>query len=242
MIQRFRDHVAIVTGASGGIGRSICRALAVEGARVCITGRDQQRLTETAELCRPFSEDLDVVTCDLSDVDSVDRLTEHVVDHLGRLDVLIHSAGAIGYGRIAETDTSWLDLQYAANVRGPLKLTQNLLPLLRQPRGQVAFINSSAGLSSAPGRGHFSATQHAIRSLTDTLRQEVNDDGIRVLGVYPGRTATPRTAALYEREGRHYDPDLLLQPDDVAAIVIHALALPWTAEVTDIHIRSMRNT
>jgi len=143
---------------------------------------------------------------------------------------------------LADTPVDGLDRQYAANVRGPLLLTQRLLPRLMQPRGQIVVINSSAGLSTAPSRGQYSATQHALKCLTDTLRLEVNDQNVRVMSVYPGRTATPLIEALCAKEGKPYRPELLLQPEDVAAIVIHALALPWTAEVTDISIRPMKKT
>ena len=83
----------------------------------------------------------------------------------------------------------------------------------------------------------FAATQHALKAIADHLREEVNADGVRVISVFPGRTATSRQAALYAREGRPYQPELLLQPEDVASVVVHALALPRTAEVTNVSIR-----
>ena len=76
-----------------------------------------------------------------------------------------------------------------------------------------------------------------MKAIADSLREEVNADGIRVLSVFPGRTATPRMERLFREEGRAYRPELLLQPRDVAAIVIHALKMPRTAEVTEISIR-----
>jgi NADP-dependent 3-hydroxy acid dehydrogenase YdfG len=78
--------------------------------------------------------------------------------------------------------------------------------------------------------------------LADSLRDEVNADGIRILSVYPGRTATPRIEALHAKEGRPYQPGLLLQPEDVASVVLNALTLPWTAEVTNISIRPMQKS
>ena len=87
--------------------------------------------------------------------------------------------------------------------------------------------------------GQFSATQHALKAIADSLRQEVNADGIRVLSVFPGRTATPRQASLHEIEGKRYQPELLMQPEDVATVVVNALGLPRTAEVTDVSIRPM---
>src|SRR5262249_45306920 len=101
-------------------------------------------------------------------------------------------------------------------------------------------MNSSAGLSAKrPDIGQYSATKHALKAVAESLREEVNPMGIRVLNVYLGRAATPMQKSLHEREGKLYDPDRLLQSEDVASIVIHALQLPSTAEVTDISIRPM---
>ena len=111
--------------------------------------------------------------------------------------------------------------------------------MLRKRRGQVVFINSTAGLNASAGVGLYSATKHALKALADSLRAEVNSDGVRVLSVYPGRTAIPMQAAIIASEGRAYLPEKLLQPDDVAATVVSALMLPRTAEVTDVKIRPL---
>jgi short-subunit dehydrogenase len=130
-----------------------------------------------------------------------------------------------------------LDQQFGVNVRGPYALTQAFLPLLRSSRGQIVFINSTAGLSAGPNVGQYAATKHALKAITDSLREEVNPDGIRVLSIFNGRTATPMQAAVHVAEGRDYCPEKLIQPDDVASVVVHALSLPKTAEITDVQMR-----
>jgi NADP-dependent 3-hydroxy acid dehydrogenase YdfG len=87
--------------------------------------------------------------------------------------------------------------------------------------------------------GQYASTQHALRAIADALRAEVNSDGVRVLTVYLGRTATARQARIFQLEGRRYSPDLLMQPDDVAQMVMAALLLPRTAEVTEIRMRPL---
>jgi len=136
-------------------------------------------------------------------------------------------------------DVADLDLQYRTNVRGPYVLTQALLESLRASRGQIVFVNSTVGLEARAGVGQYAATQHAIRAIADALRAEVNVDGVRVLSVYLGRTATARQARIFELEGRRYAPELLIQPDDVAAMVLATLQLPRTAEVTEIRMRPL---
>jgi NADP-dependent 3-hydroxy acid dehydrogenase YdfG len=166
-------------------------------------------------------------------------LTQGIHRDFDRVDVLILCGGAISHGPLEKAPLAHFDLMYRSNLRAHYALTQALLPLLRKQRGQIVFINSSAGLRSPASVGQFSATQHALRAIADSLRDEVNADGIRVLSVYPGRTATPRMAALFEKEGRPYPAERLMQPEDIAAMVIHTLCLPRTAEVTDISMRPM---
>lgn len=229
-------------GGSGGIGGAIAAGLAQHQAILCISGRDQSKLNQVAKRLREASPQVSIFPCDLTKEEDIKGLKAHVMKEYGRLDILVHCAGAIDHGKLAEAPLSSLDLQYRANVRGPLLLTQELLPFIKKPRGQIVFINSSVGLTARANAGHFSATQHAFKALADSLRDEVNADGIRVLSVFPGRTATPRIEALHAKEGRPYKPELLLQPEDVASVVLNALALPWTAEVMNISIRPMQKS
>jgi NADP-dependent 3-hydroxy acid dehydrogenase YdfG len=111
--------------------------------------------------------------------------------------------------------------------------------MLKASRGQIVFINSSAVLTPKPNAGQYAATKHALKAVADSLRAEVNDDGLRVLSVYPGRTASPMQVLVHQFEGRECYPERLLQPEDVATAVINALSLPRTAEVTDLHIRPL---
>jgi NADP-dependent 3-hydroxy acid dehydrogenase YdfG len=235
---RLKDQLAIVTGASGGIGGAIAAGLAQEGARVVLAARDAAKLESLAKrLGNARSWPMDLTR----DEDLL-RLAGQIDSEYGRLDILVHCAGAIDHGKLEEAPIATLDRLYSANVRGPLLLTQKLLPLLKKPRGQIVFINSSTGLTARSNAGQFSATQHAFKAMADALRDEVNAAGVRVLSVYPGRTATPRTEALHAREGQAYRPELLLQAEDVASVVLNALTLPWTAEVMNISIRPMQKS
>ncbi len=101
------------------------------------------------------------------------------------------------------------------------------------------FINSSAGLRAGAGISQYAATKHALKAIADSLREEINAEGLRVLSVYPGRTATPMQASVHAMEGKAYHPERLMQPEDVAAVVINALKLPRSAEVTDISVRPL---
>jgi NADP-dependent 3-hydroxy acid dehydrogenase YdfG len=234
--------IVVITGASGGIGGAVASALIQAAAHVVAVGRDIAKLEWLVERLRGPVGTIEAFRADLTHDDDLSQLVRYVSSTFGRLDILVHSAGAYARGKLEESPIETMDALYAANVRGPYLLTKELLPLLKRPRGQIVFINSSAGLSARPEAGQFSATQHAFKALADGLRNELNADQIRVLSVYLGRTATARTEAVTATEGRQYKPELLLQPDDVASVVSNALALPWTAEVVDISIRSMQKS
>lgn len=239
---RLKHELAVVTGASSGIGKAIALALAINGVDVCLVGRRNTELEKVAHEARQSGSHAQVCRADLTVDQDLESLAHGIRQDFGKLDILILCGGAIAHAPLERASMADFDLLYRSNVRCHYALTQLMMPLLRVARGQVAFINSSAGLRSPATVGQFSATQHAMRAVADSFREEANPDGIRVLSIYPGRTATPRMKALFEKEAREYKPELLMQPADVAAMVLHALMLPRTAEVTDISMRPMRKS
>jgi NADP-dependent 3-hydroxy acid dehydrogenase YdfG len=236
----FEGQVAVVTGASSGVGRALAIALAAAGAAVGVVGRKPQALADVAEAVARAGGRAFIFEADLAVESAVEALAEALGRDPGRVDVLVHSAGVYAGGGLGGATAAALEAQWAVNVRAPYALTRALLPRLRAARGQVVFINSTAGLRAPAGAISYAATKHALRALADGLRDEVNADGVRILSVYLGRTATPMQAAIHAAEGRAWEPGRLIQPEDVAAIVLTALALPRTAEVTDLTLRPMR--
>lgn len=229
--------VAVVTGAGSGIGKAIAQALGSQGATVCLVGRTRQKLEATAATLANGAPPAVVLPTDLVSDEQMDALKAELEQRFGQVDVLVMCAGEIAHGSVESASVETLDKLYRANVRGNFRLMQLLLPLLKKGPGQVVVINSSVGLSSRPNVGQFSATQHALKAVTDALRAEVNDHGIRVLSVYPGRVATPRMETMYKKDGKEYKPEFLLQPEDLASVVLSIVVLPRTAEVTDLSIR-----
>jgi NADP-dependent 3-hydroxy acid dehydrogenase YdfG len=203
---------------------------------VCLVGRDEARLAEAAAGCEAAGTPAIPCRLDLANDADLGRLAD-TCTRLGRLDILVHSAAVIALGPIAHASAADFDDQYAANLRSPFLLTQAVLPLLRSARGQIVFVNSTAGLKAPSGAGLYSATKHGLRAIADALRDEVNAEGIRVLTAYVGRTATPMQARVHAIEGRPFVAEELIQPADVAAVIVNALTLPRTVEVTDITMR-----
>jgi NAD(P)-dependent dehydrogenase (short-subunit alcohol dehydrogenase family) len=230
---RFHGRRALVTGGSSGIGRAVAVALIAEGAHAAILARTPDKLravaTETGAV---------PIVADLSSSESGVAAATEAITRLGGVDILVLSSGHHLQGRIDEVEDADFRRLFDANLFGPTALVRHLLPPLIEARGDILFINSSVTrAANLAERAHYAAGFQAFKALADGLRDEVNGQGVRVASVYPGRTATPRQEYLYELEGRPYRPDLLLQPEDVANIALSALALPPTAEATDIYIR-----
>jgi len=233
----FTDQVAVITGASSGVGKAIALRLASEGATVCLVGRNRERLEAVADSARATGPRVLTYQTDLAADESIRNLRASLEGDFESIDLLIHSAGVISLGQIESAQVEDFDRQYRVNVRGPYLLTQCLLPMLKARRGQIVFINSSVVLQAKANVSQYAATKHALKAVADSLRQEVNPYGLRVLSLFLGRTASAMQAAIHQLEERTYQPEFLLQPDDVATIIVNALSLPRTAEVTDIHIR-----
>lgn len=226
-----------MTGATSGIGRAVAMALAKPGWRLSLIGRDRARLEEaTADAIRRGAA-ADRVAVDLSSAEALERCAARLRETLPRIDVLVHAAGRFCRGSLEAMTPAEFDALYATNVRAPWQLTRELLPLLRASRGQVVFVNSSAVFTHPIHCGAYVASKAALLGIADALRVEVNQAGVRVLSVFPGRTATPMQEDIHRAEGTLYRPERLLQADDVATAVMAALTMPPTAEVTDIRIR-----
>jgi NADP-dependent 3-hydroxy acid dehydrogenase YdfG len=229
------EAVALVAGASGDIGRAIALGLLRAGVEVFALARSMARLSEPS--LRDFQEKCHHLIADLTDHDAIGRVSAEI-SLKRRLDILVLSVGT--YERSREPEV--FARQIAANLLGPYALLQRLLPLLIAAKGQVVFINSSQAMRAAAGVGQYAATKHAMKAVADSLRDEVNADGVRVTSIFLGRTASERQRAIFAMEGRPYLPERLIQPADVAQAVLSLLALPRTAEVTDIMMRPMQKT
>lgn len=232
-------QVAVITGGGSGVGAAIALALAAAKAQVRLVGRSRQSLREMSERARRLGADADYLVADLEKETELSALTSRLVHELPRLDILIQNAATHIASPIARASLTDLDRHYRVNVRAPYALVRSLLPRIEVNKGQVVFVNSSSGINARAATSQYDATKHALRALADSLRHEVNALGIRVLSVYPGRTASDLQKRIHACEGKPYRPESLLQPEDVASVVLNALCLPRTAEVTDIHIRPM---
>jgi len=240
MTSRQDNNVAVVSGASSGIGRAIAQHLLGQGSTVYLLGRNLERLQEVAANHGHLAR---ICQIDLSVDEELMRLRDLVQKDCGGVDLLIHCAGIILLGTLSEARVDDFDQQYRINVRSPWLLTQLLLPMLKSRSGQIVFMNSTVSLTPPRmGVGQYSASKHTLKAISDSCRMELNRDGIRVLTMFLGRTATAMQQTICEREGHHYQPERLMQPEDVVNMTMAAINLPRSAEVTEITMRPMLKT
>lgn len=238
-MRTFEGQTAVITGGGTGVGAAVAIALAGSGANVYLIGRRLDKLELVAAKARGLGVDAACSSADISSHSSLSELIYRVKIVLKRVDIVIQNAAIYLSGPIEDADLSDLDKQYQTNVRAPYALTQALLPMLKAQQGQVVFINSSSALTAKPMTAQYDSTKHALKAIADSLRGEVNRYGVRVLSVYLGRTASEMQERIHRSERKPYQPELLLQPEDVASVIVNVLSLPRTAEVTDISIRPM---
>ncbi len=238
-MMRFDGSVAVITGGCSGIGREIGMGLLREGAKVCLVDKGAQHLTAENPFPDIGRERVRCYAVDITRDDELRDMKRDLLGEYGRIDILVHSAGVFSRGAWESMSMEEVDLLYRTNFRAPVLLTQALLPELKERRGQIVFINSSAVRAARRDVGAYTAMKHALKAFADSLREEVNPAGIRVISIYPGRTATPMQARVCKLEGREYFPERFLRAAEVAEAVVHAMAMPRSAEMTDLHIRPM---
>ena len=234
-----RGQIAVVTGATGGVGQAIADRFVAAGVHVLLLGRTPGALEALVQRSGWNPTAVECHAVDLASDRDIKTFAARLEKATTEVHLLVHAAGSITPASVERSAMTDFDTQYHINVRGPYQLTQALLPQLIHARGQIVFMNSSVGIQARQGVAQYAATKHALRAVADSLREEVNERGVRVLSVFLGRTASRMQQAVHEQEGRSYRPERLLQPADVATIVLSAVELPRTAEVTDLHVRPM---
>ncbi|PNY82531.1 SDR family oxidoreductase [Deinococcus koreensis] len=220
--------VTLITGAAGGIGSALARVLAPIHDLI-LSGRGDARL---AALCSELG-----ATGLPLDLTRPQTFAEAVAG-LKRVTNVIHNAGVVELGAVADQAHAVWTHTLAVNTVAPAELTRVLLPRVREERGTFVFVNSGAGLRANAGWASYAASKFALRAVADALREEEALHGVRVGTVYPSRTATPMQQLVRSQEGGAYDPDTYIEPQSVAATIAFMLDAPRDAVLTDVTVRA----
>ncbi|MBZ4400346.1 SDR family oxidoreductase [Myxococcus sp. MISCRS1] len=199
----FEGRTVLVTGGSRGLGLVLCRQLVREGARVALCGRDTQSLERALEELEREGGEVLALPCDVRDSVQVEAMVGAVLEHWGAVDVLINNAGTIQVGPMESMTVEDFEDAVDTHLWGPLYTTLAVLPAMKQRReGRIVNIASVGGRLSVPHLLPYSASKFALVGLSDGLRAELRQDGIRVTTVCPGlmRTGSPLNARF---KGQH---------------------------------------
>jgi len=225
----------LITGAGSGIGEATAQRLADRGDDVVLLARNESR---GAELVKRFPGSRALVA-DLADPAGLARSLADQ-DLPSRLDSILHVAGVVELGGVAELPVQAWRQTIDVNLLAPAELTRLLLPAVRAARGHVVFVNSGSGLHAHPTWASYAASKHGLRALAEALRGEEKEHGVRVTSIYPGRVATAMQEKVHAHEGKEYHPDDWVAADSVATTILAALDLPRDAEITDLTVRPGR--
>jgi NADP-dependent 3-hydroxy acid dehydrogenase YdfG len=243
MAGKLAGKVAIITGASSGIGEATAIALAAEGAKVAIAARRADRLDAVVKRIEAsIGEVLSIVT-DITDETQVNNLVEQTYEKLGQVDILVNNAGIGVLGTIdAGNPVDWRQA-FDVNVLGVLYATHAVLPILKaQKSGHIVNISSVAGRTATAGVGVYNATKWGVNALSEALRQEVHKDNIRVTIIEPGLVDTEFSDLISDPIAKQRSQERRktitpLRSEDIANAIVYAVTQPEHVNVNEILIR-----
>lgn len=229
-MHQFHNNVAIITGASAGIGRALALNLARQGARLVLAARDKSRLEDLAKECEKLGARALVVPTDVSDKFQCKALIDNTVQEFGRIDTLINNAGITMWAPFAAiSDISIIEKIMQVNYYGSVYTTHYALPHLQKTRGRLAAVSSLTGKNGVPTRSAYAASKHAMAGFFDSLRIELADSGVSVTVAYPGFVATEVRERAFGADGRplgrsHLDESKVMSAERCADIIVSTMA------------------
>ena len=245
MSNNIQGKVVVITGASSGLGEATARLLSAEGATVVLGARRIDRLKSLAdELIARGGKALAVVT-DVTHCDQVKRLVDAAVRKFGRIDVMINNAGLMPQSPLERLKVDEWDRMIDVNIKGVLYGIAAALPYMKQQKaGHIINVSSVAGHKVRPGTAVYAATKHAVRALSEGLRQEVKPYNIRTTVISPGAVATelpnsvtdPDTAARIHQ----FYKEVAIPADSFARAVVFAMSQPDDVDINEILFRPTR--
>ncbi len=239
MANKLAGKVAIVTGASRGIGRAISVALASRGATVVLAARSMEKLRATAELVTEAGGKAEIVAAELTDEDSIRNLVAVTSQKFGRLDILINNAGVTLSKDLEQTTTEDWQRCMFINARAPFILCREALPLLRKaPAAYIVNIASVVGVKGYPQQSAYTSSKHALRGMSISMAEELRGTNIRVHVICPGGVDTD----MVSRVRPDIPKDELIKPNEIAELVLYLVTHEGNAVVDEIRIRRATST
>lgn len=233
--------VAVVTGASSGIGAATAEALAKEGAIVVIAARREERLQDLKQKIEDAGTRAMVVQCDVADEGQSHELIRQAKDEFGHVDILVNNAGVMLLSKVEKGLSDEWRQMFDVNVLGLLYVTDAAIEVMKeQGSGHIVNISSVAGRRSNPMTGVYSGTKYAVNAVSEALRGELVEDGIRVTIVEPGAVATELPDHISDDEAQERVAGITsietLESEDIANAIVYATSQPQRVNVNEILI------
>ncbi|PAV28825.1 oxidoreductase [Virgibacillus profundi] len=230
---KLTGKTAVITGASSGIGSSIAKHLAEEGANVVLAARRKEKLDALAEEINGIKQGQALaVETDVAQKADIDNLVQKAVGAFGKIDIFINNAGLVQNGAIRDGQVDKWDQMIDVNVKGVLYGINAVLPdMIKRSAGHIVNTDSVSGHEVTKTSGVYSATKYAVRAISMGLEKELARTGVRVTNISPGMVETERNS---ERLPNDRKP---LQTDDIARAVVYAVAQPEHVNVNEITVR-----
>jgi len=236
---RLQDKVALVTGASSGIGRAAARVLAREGARLALTARRRERLEELTTDVKRLGSEAVFATGDIREEQTSKDIVARALKAFGRIDILIANAGIAYYKNLIDTAASEYDEMMDINMKGSWLIARHVVPvMIKQKEGQILLVSSMAGVYGFAGEATYCATKFAQVGFAQGLDKELRAHGIKVGTVNPGGVKTEfalgkgRTDEIVEKSG-------WLEAEDVAEAIAFACTQPKASRIIQMQMRTM---
>lgn len=234
MSEKLAGKVAIVTGASRGIGRAISVALAQEASTIVLAARSIQQLQITAEQVTKAGGEARIVHVELTEEHSIRNLIQVTGEKLGRLDILVNNAGVTHSAPLEQTSTEDWQRCISINARAPFILCREALPLLKKSQAaHIINIASVVGVKGYPLQSAYTASKHALRGMTISLAEELRGSNIRVHLLCPGGVDTDMVDSVRPDIAR----DELIKPEEIAELVLYLVTHKGNAVVDELRIR-----
>ncbi|HWZ27431.1 MAG TPA: SDR family NAD(P)-dependent oxidoreductase [Gemmatimonadales bacterium] len=229
----FSNGLAVVTGATDGIGRAIAFALGKAGARIAICARTGANVTRTAAELKGEGIDAIGTACDVADPASVRTFADYVRRERGDPTILVNNAGVGVFAPLAQLPLEDWDRVMGTNVRSLYLVTRAFLDGITKAGGVIVNIGSLAGRNGLEGGTAYCASKHALLGFSKSLMLEVRKSGTRVIAICPGSVSTNFS----DRQGKRANVERILTPDDVAQAVLGAVTLPQRAMISELDLR-----
>jgi len=244
-MQNIKDKVVVITGASSGLGEASARMLSAEGATVVLGARRVDRLKALADELSGKGGKALAVTIDVTNRQQVKKLVDAAVQQFGRIDVMLNNAGLMQQSRLDRFKVDEWDNMIDINIKGVLYGIAAALPHMeRQKSGQIINVSSVAGHKVTPTGTVYCATKHAVRVISEGLRQEVKPYNIRTTIISPGAVATELPSHITDEESaagiQKFYEGYAISADSFARAVVYAMSQPDDVDINEILFRPTR--